>query len=97
MRNPVAILGVPIDDLTTQQVLGRIEEFVHSRRFHQIATANTDFLIQSLEDPELKAILWTSDMVVPDGMPLARFSAKRARHGSRFGANARHTLCGERV
>jgi N-acetylglucosaminyldiphosphoundecaprenol N-acetyl-beta-D-mannosaminyltransferase len=70
MRNPVAILGVPIDDLTTQQVLGRIEEFVHSRRFHQIATANTDFLIQSLEDPELKAILWTSDMVVPDGMPI---------------------------
>jgi N-acetylglucosaminyldiphosphoundecaprenol N-acetyl-beta-D-mannosaminyltransferase len=74
MRNPVAILGVPIDDLNTQQVLGRIEEFIHSRRFHQVATANTDFLIQSLEDPELKSILWTADMVVPDGMPIVMAS-----------------------
>ncbi|WP_309690338.1 WecB/TagA/CpsF family glycosyltransferase [Armatimonas sp.] len=70
MRNTVAILGIPIDDLNTEQVMERLDEFVASQRFHQVATANTDFLIQGLDDPELKAILWTVDLVVPDGMPI---------------------------
>src|SRR2546430_9389711 len=70
MRRTVAILGIPVDDLTTAQVLKRIDEFVRSRRFHQVATANTDFLIKAQSDPELKTILRTADMVVPDGMPI---------------------------
>lgn len=70
MRNPIAILGIPIDDLDTEKTLVRLDEFISSRRFHQVATANTDFLIQALEDPELKAILWGVDLIVPDGMPI---------------------------
>ena len=70
MRNPIAILGIPIDDLDTAKVLARLDEFILSRRFHQVATANTDFLIQALEDPELKSILWGVDLIVPDGMPI---------------------------
>jgi N-acetylglucosaminyldiphosphoundecaprenol N-acetyl-beta-D-mannosaminyltransferase len=70
VRNPIAILGIPIDDLNTEKTLERLDEFVASQRFHQVATANTDFLIQALDDPELKSILWTADLVVPDGMPI---------------------------
>src|SRR5215475_10135001 len=70
MRQTVGILGTPIDILDTQEVLGRLEQFIQERRFHQVATANTDFLINAIEDPELRQILRNADLVMPDGMPV---------------------------
>lgn len=70
MRNPVAVLGIPIDDLDLEQVLRRVEEFISSRRFHQVATVNVDFLVKAMADPELRWILQTADLTPPDGMPL---------------------------
>lgn len=66
----VALMGIPIDNLTMDQVLNRIEELIHHGGFHQIATANSDFLIQSAKDEELQEILCRCDIVVADGMPL---------------------------
>jgi N-acetylglucosaminyldiphosphoundecaprenol N-acetyl-beta-D-mannosaminyltransferase len=66
----VAILGVPIGNVTMQQVLGAIEASIIEGGFHQIATANVDFLINSVHDLELKEILSTCFLVLPDGMPL---------------------------
>ncbi len=74
MRKTVAILGVPIDDLNSQEALVRLDEFVRQRRFHQVATANVDFLIKATKDPELMSILRMCDLVVPDGMPLVTAS-----------------------
>jgi N-acetylglucosaminyldiphosphoundecaprenol N-acetyl-beta-D-mannosaminyltransferase len=70
MRKTVAILGIPIDDLNTSEAIKRLDEFAQSGRFHQVATANTDFLIKAHEDAELRAILRNADLVVPDGMPV---------------------------
>src|SRR5271154_4150269 len=66
----VAILGVPIDNVTMQQVLGAVETSIEEGGFHQIATANVDFLINSIHDIELKEILSACFLVLPDGMPL---------------------------
>jgi N-acetylglucosaminyldiphosphoundecaprenol N-acetyl-beta-D-mannosaminyltransferase len=66
----VAILGVPIDNVTMQQALQAIEQGVREKGFHQIATANVDFLINSIHDLELKEILSDCFLVLPDGMPL---------------------------
>jgi UDP-N-acetyl-D-mannosaminuronic acid transferase (WecB/TagA/CpsF family) len=52
MTNGVAILGVPIDSVRMEQALQRIEEFVQERSFHQIATANVDFLASAVINPE---------------------------------------------
>src|SRR5438874_1510797 len=70
MRQTVGILGTPVDVLDMAAVLARLEQFIAERRFHQVATANTDFLINALEYPELRLILRTADLVIPDGMPL---------------------------
>jgi N-acetylglucosaminyldiphosphoundecaprenol N-acetyl-beta-D-mannosaminyltransferase len=70
MRTTVAIFGIPIDNLDSTQTLVRLEEFIQTGRFHQVATANTDFLIQAHNDPELRVILCQADLVVPDGMPV---------------------------
>ncbi len=95
MRDTIAILGVPIDDLDTKQVIERIGEMVASGRFHQVATANTDFLVRAGEDPELRTILRLADMVVPDGMPIV-LASKWLRTPLRervAGADLVPTLC----
>jgi len=70
-RQPrVAILGVAIDNLTMDQVLDSMEAMIAAGGFHQIATANVDFLIKSLEDEELREALARCDIVLADGMPL---------------------------
>ncbi len=70
MRNLVGLPGTPIDNLNMEQVLTRLEQFISERRFHQVATANTDFITNALSDPELSRILQTADLVTPDGMPV---------------------------
>ncbi len=66
----VAILGVPIDNVTMDEALLAIKAGIGEGGFHQIATANADFLINSIHDRELKNILSACDLVLPDGMPL---------------------------
>lgn len=70
MRELVCILSTPIDILDTQGVMNRLDQFIQEGRFHQVATANTDFLINAMADQELRHILRRSDLVMPDGMPL---------------------------
>jgi N-acetylglucosaminyldiphosphoundecaprenol N-acetyl-beta-D-mannosaminyltransferase len=69
-NNGVAILGVPIDGVPMEQAIRRIEEFIRQGTFHQLATANVDFLVQALTNREYKQILCKCDLVVADGMPL---------------------------
>jgi N-acetylglucosaminyldiphosphoundecaprenol N-acetyl-beta-D-mannosaminyltransferase len=70
-REPrVAILGVAIDNLTMAEVLSIVEEQIAEGGFHQIATANVDFLITAVNDDELCETLGQCDLVLADGMPL---------------------------
>jgi len=71
LREPrVAILGVAIDNLTMDEVLDAVEAKIAEGGFHQIATANVDFLINSVRDDELRETLRRCDIVLADGMPL---------------------------
>jgi N-acetylglucosaminyldiphosphoundecaprenol N-acetyl-beta-D-mannosaminyltransferase len=73
-RKLLVILGIPIDDLNMQEALERIEEFVTIGRAtgktHQVATVNADFVVNALQDPELRHLLQEADMATADGMPL---------------------------
>src|ERR1700677_4522207 len=69
-KNKVAILGVPIDNLSMDEVMQTLEDHIAEGGFHQIATANVDFLIKSIHDDELHETLCRCDLVLPDGMPL---------------------------
>jgi N-acetylglucosaminyldiphosphoundecaprenol N-acetyl-beta-D-mannosaminyltransferase len=66
----VAILGVAINNLTMQEVLTAVQAQIAEGGFHQIATANVDFLINSVHDEELRETLVRCDIVLADGMPL---------------------------
>jgi N-acetylglucosaminyldiphosphoundecaprenol N-acetyl-beta-D-mannosaminyltransferase len=67
---PIAILGVPFDNVTTVETIRSIEQMIASRRPHYLATANVDFLVQAAHDVELRRILFDAHLVLCDGTPL---------------------------
>ena len=74
VRNVLIMLGTPIDAVTMEGALDRVDELVRlgraTGRSHQIATVNADFIVKSLSDPQLRRILQDADMATADGMPL---------------------------
>ena len=69
-RPPIAILGVPFDNVTTVSALDLIGKMIASRRPHYLVTANVDFVSQARNDLELRRILFDAHLVVADGMPV---------------------------
>ncbi len=67
---PIAILGVPFDNVSTAEAVAAIEEMVASNKPHYLVTANVDFLVQAQTDIELHRILFDAHLVVCDGTPL---------------------------
>ena len=69
-RPPIAILGVPFDNVTTPETLAAIGEMIASGQPHYGATANVDFIVQAMKDVELRRILFDAHLVLADGMPI---------------------------
>ena len=69
-KSQIALLGVRIDNLSTDQSVSIIDSLIDQGGFHQIATANVDFLNKAAVDPELMEILHSCTLVLPDGLPL---------------------------
>lgn len=67
---PIAILGVPFDNVTTRGAIELIEAMIQSDRPHYLVTANVDFLVQAQSDIELRRIFFDADLVLCDGTPL---------------------------
>ncbi len=78
-RNCVNSLGIPVDDLTLDAAVDRIERLARTRdgKARLVSTLNVDFLVNSLgtgfsraKHPELLEVLRNSDMVTADGFPI---------------------------
>lgn len=67
---PIAILGVPFDNVTTAETVDLIERMIASGQPHYLVTANVDFLVQAQADVELRRILFDAHLVLCDGTPL---------------------------
>src|SRR5438552_17405037 len=67
---PIAILGIPFDNVTISEAVHLIAEMIESRRPHYLATANVDFLVQAQTDVELRRILFDAHLVLCEGNPL---------------------------
>jgi N-acetylglucosaminyldiphosphoundecaprenol N-acetyl-beta-D-mannosaminyltransferase len=70
LQPPVIVLGVPFVHQTLSETVEDLEKMVATRKPHYIVTANVDFIVQSLEDEELRRIFLEADRVVCDGTPL---------------------------
>jgi N-acetylglucosaminyldiphosphoundecaprenol N-acetyl-beta-D-mannosaminyltransferase len=70
MKHPIAVMGLPFDSVTSGEAVKAIEKLILSGGSHQVATANLDFWLNSLQNAHLHRILAGCSLVVADGMPL---------------------------
>jgi len=52
------------------EAVGLIEQKIDEPGFHQVATANVDFLMHAIHDKAVQEALCSCDLIVPDGMPI---------------------------
>lgn len=70
------VLGLLVDELTLDEAVAQIEEWVREKRekpdapAHRIITANPEYVMAARHNPELRQLVNTSDMVTPDGIGL---------------------------
>lgn len=70
MVESVEILGVRVDDVTYEESLAIICEFIESGRPHHVMTTNTEHAVVAQKDPEFRRILNQAPLAVPDGSGL---------------------------
>jgi N-acetylglucosaminyldiphosphoundecaprenol N-acetyl-beta-D-mannosaminyltransferase len=70
LQHPVAVMGLPINNLTANEAVDTLERLILSGGTHQVCTVNLDIWLNALADAHLHRIVAGSSMVFPDGMPL---------------------------
>jgi len=68
MLESVKVLGVDIDNLDSDEILGKMESFIRDKRVQQIVTVNTEFLVASQKDQRFRAILSKSSINTADSV-----------------------------
>lgn len=61
------ILGVRVDNLSREEILEKVSDFLNEEKFHQIATINPEFILAAKKNEEFKNILNNCDLNVADG------------------------------
>lgn len=75
----INILGVRIDDVTYDDALAHIEEFLREPGMHHIATVNPEFVVLAQNDAAFRRVLNACALNVPDGVGLL-WAARRLGH-----------------
>jgi len=70
MARSVSVLGVRVDDVTSDEALRRIEDFIGQGMPHQVVTVNPEFIIAARSDPHFRQILNSAALSLPDGVGL---------------------------
>lgn len=70
MTPAITLMGCRIDNLSMEETLGRIEEFIRSGKPHQHVVVNVDKLVKASRGDELRAIIDAWALVNVDGMPV---------------------------
>jgi len=81
-REQVVILGVPVDNVTKEEALAKIEAFIESGQPQQVVTLNPEFVMAAQNDAQFFQVLKEADLSLPDGVGLlwaARFLGRPLR------------------
>jgi N-acetylglucosaminyldiphosphoundecaprenol N-acetyl-beta-D-mannosaminyltransferase len=74
LQHPVAVMGLPINSMSTSEAVDTLESLILSGGTHQVCAMNLDTWLNALADPHLHRIVAGSSLVFPDGMPLVWIS-----------------------
>jgi N-acetylglucosaminyldiphosphoundecaprenol N-acetyl-beta-D-mannosaminyltransferase len=70
MNDRITLMGCQVDNLSMEETLGRIEQFIQSGRPHQHVVVNVDKLVKASRDPGLREIINDCALINVDGMPV---------------------------
>jgi N-acetylglucosaminyldiphosphoundecaprenol N-acetyl-beta-D-mannosaminyltransferase len=70
MSPSIMMMGCRIDNLSMEETLGRIEDFIRSGKPHQHVVVNVDKLVKASRDEGLRRIINDCALVNADGMPV---------------------------
>jgi exopolysaccharide biosynthesis WecB/TagA/CpsF family protein/anti-anti-sigma factor len=65
-RAPIAILGVPFDNLNLEETLSIAQEMIATGTPHYVTTVGVDFIAAAMDDLELRRILFDAHLVVAE-------------------------------
>jgi N-acetylglucosaminyldiphosphoundecaprenol N-acetyl-beta-D-mannosaminyltransferase len=75
------VLGVRVHAVHTGQVVQQMQRWIHEcNGCHSVAATSMHGIVEAQHDPSFKQILNTTDLVVPDGMPLVWLGRRRGHH-----------------
>jgi N-acetylglucosaminyldiphosphoundecaprenol N-acetyl-beta-D-mannosaminyltransferase len=66
----ISILGVAVDDLTEDEALARVADFIAAGGPHHVVTVNPEFVMEARRNPAFRATLAAADLATPDGVGL---------------------------
>lgn len=61
------VLGLPVDSLTLEEALSRVDEHLRARRPLRVVTINAEMAMQAHGDAELADVIRGAGLVIPDG------------------------------
>jgi len=67
MRKVVNIAGINIDDISMEQAVNRVYEFIDSTENHSIYTPNAEIMMEGISNENINRVLNSADMLVADG------------------------------
>lgn len=67
MRKLVNIAGINIDDISMEQAVEKIYEFIASGGNHSVYTPNAEIMMDGITNKSMREILNSADMLVADG------------------------------
>jgi exopolysaccharide biosynthesis WecB/TagA/CpsF family protein len=72
------VLGVRTHAVQIEQVVERMHEWIREpKACHSIAATSMHGIVEAQRDPSFKQVLNSTDLVVPDGMPLVRLGRRQ--------------------
>jgi len=74
MAGRIEIFDIPIDNLTVEETLQKIEEFIRSGRVHQHVVVNVDKIVKAQRDAKLREVIRSCDLINVDGQPVVWMS-----------------------
>lgn len=76
------ILNIKVDNITYKETISKIEDFIKSKKPHQICTVNPEFIMAAQKNKAFMSILNNADLCVPDGAGLlwaSRYLSKKLK------------------
>lgn len=80
MRKRIDILSVPIDVITKDETIQRVQEMMNEPGLHIVATANAEMVMLANSNPSLHTILANASLVVPDGAGVLWAAEQNGKH-----------------